>query len=66
MYTTDVIAAGSAAEPVAIPKDQNVVADYPIASVKTSKNMATDAAFIAYVLSAPGQSILAKYGFMKP
>ena len=66
VYTTDVIAAGSSAEAVAIPKDQNVVADYPIASVKTSKNMPTDAAFISYVLSAPGQSILAKYGFMKP
>jgi molybdate transport system substrate-binding protein len=66
VYTTDVIAAGPSAEAVAIPKDLNVVADYPIASVKTSKNMPTDAAFISFVLSAQGQSILAKYGFMKP
>jgi len=66
VYTTDVIAAGTSAQALAIPPDLNVVADYPIASVKTSKNMPTDAAFISYVLSAPGQSILAKFGFMKP
>ena len=66
VYITDVIAAGDEAEAVAIPKDINVVAEYPIASVKTSKNMPTDAAFIDFVLSAPGQSILAKYGFMTP
>jgi molybdate transport system substrate-binding protein len=66
VYVTDVTAAGPSAQAVAIPADLNVVADYPIATVKASKNQPTDAAFIAYVLSAPGQSILAKYGFMKP
>jgi molybdate transport system substrate-binding protein len=66
VYVTDVTAAGSSAQAVTIPADLNVVADYPIASVKASKNQPTDAAFIAYVLGAPGQSILAKYGFMKP
>jgi molybdate transport system substrate-binding protein len=66
VYTTDVIAAGPSAQAVTIPADQNVVADYPIATVKASKNQSTDAAFISFVLGAQGQSILAKYGFMKP
>jgi molybdate transport system substrate-binding protein len=66
VYTTDVIAAGSSAQAVAIPANLNVVANYPIASVKASKNQPTDAAFISFVLSAPGQTILSKYGFMKP
>jgi molybdate transport system substrate-binding protein len=66
VYTTDVIAAGPSAQAVAIPANLNVVAAYPIASVKASKNQSTDAAFISFVLGAQGQSILAKHGFMKP
>ena len=66
VYTTDVKAAGAAAEAVAIPADINVVAKYPIASVKTSTKADVDAAYIAFVLGADGQAILAKYGFGKP
>jgi molybdate transport system substrate-binding protein len=66
VYTTDVIAAGPSAQAVAIPANLNVVADYPIASVKGSRNQQTDAAFMSFVLGAQGQSILAKYGFLKP
>jgi molybdate transport system substrate-binding protein len=66
VYTTDVLAAGSGAQGVPIPADQNVLAQYPIASVKSSTNTATDAAFISYVTGADGQAILARYGFMKP
>ena len=66
VYVTDVTAAGPSAQAVAIPADLNVVAQYPIATVKASKNTAADAAFIAYVMGPDGQAILAKYGFMKP
>jgi len=66
VYTTDVKAAGAKAAGVAIPADQNVVATYPIASTKTSKRADVDQAFIAYLTSADGQTILAKYGFGKP
>jgi len=66
VYVTDVTAAGPSAQAVAIPADLNVVAQYPIATVKASKNTAADAAFIAYVMGPEGQAILAKYGFMKP
>jgi molybdate transport system substrate-binding protein len=66
VYTTDVKAAGDKAFGVEIPEDINVVAKYPIASVKASKNPDTDAAFIDFVLSGDGQAILAKYGFKAP
>jgi molybdate transport system substrate-binding protein len=66
VYVTDVAAAGSKGAGVDIPKDINVVAQYPIATTKTSKNMATDQAFIRFVLGSQGQSILKKYGFLPP
>jgi molybdate transport system substrate-binding protein len=63
VYQTDVKAAGDAAAGVAIPTDINVVANYPIASVKTSTQTAVDQAFIAFLTSADGQAFLAQYGF---
>lgn len=66
VYTTDIKAAGDKAAGVEIPEDINVVAAYPIASVKVSKNPDTDAAFIEFLLSDEGQAILAEYGFKAP
>jgi molybdate transport system substrate-binding protein len=66
VYITDVMAAGDKAEAVAIPTDINVVARYPIASVKASTHADVDQAFIDFVLGPDGQQILAKYGFMAP
>ncbi len=63
VYTTDVKAAGSKVAGVAIPGSYNVVATYPIVTVKGSKHSDADNAFIAYVLSAAGQSTLASFGF---
>jgi len=63
VYITDVMAAGDKAEAVEIPDDINVVARYPIASVKTSKLQDTDKTFIDFVLGSEGQAILTKYGF---
>ena len=62
VYRTDVIAAGSKAQGVVIPADQNFVAQYPIAVVTTSTNRTAADAFVAYV-EGPGQDVLAKYGF---
>jgi molybdate transport system substrate-binding protein len=39
---------------------------YPIALVATSKNAQAAGAFMKFVTSAPGQAVLAKYGFSKP
>ncbi|MDQ6709143.1 MAG: molybdate ABC transporter substrate-binding protein [Candidatus Dormibacteraeota bacterium] len=63
VYTTDVKAAGSKVAGVLIPASYNVVAAYPIVTVKGSKHSDTDNAFIAFVLSAAGQSTLASFGF---
>jgi molybdate transport system substrate-binding protein len=66
VYATDVQAAADKAAGVEIPKDINVVANYPIVTVKQSTNQATAQAFIDFVLSDAGQQILAKYGFTGP
>jgi molybdate transport system substrate-binding protein len=66
VYTTDVLAAGDKADAVAIPATINVIAQYPIASVKTSTKTDITAAFVKFLLSTEGQAILAKYGFGKP
>ena len=66
VYATDVKAAGDKAAGVTIPDDVNVLATYPIAVIKATKNAPAANAFIAYVTSAPGQAILATFGFAKP
>ncbi len=63
VYTTDVKAAGDKVSGVAIPDQYNVVATYPIAAVKGTRNYAAAGAFIAFVLSSNGQSIHESYGF---
>jgi len=64
VYQTDVTAA---VRPqvvlLAIPDQFNVIASYPIATVKDALNSAGGQGFIAYVLSPAGQGILTKYGF---
>jgi molybdate transport system substrate-binding protein len=66
VYATNVKSAGDKAAGVEIPKDINVIAQYPIAITKQSGNAATAQGFIDYVLSDAGQQILAKYGFTGP
>jgi ABC-type molybdate transport system substrate-binding protein len=41
-----------------------VIADYPIATVKASKNMSQANAFVDYVLSPPAQKTLQDYRFL--
>jgi molybdate transport system substrate-binding protein len=64
VYTTDVTAAGKKVQGVQIPAAQNVIATYPIATVKGTTNAAIANAFIAYVLSTKGQAMLATFGFL--
>jgi molybdate transport system substrate-binding protein len=66
VYITDVIAAGDKAEAVDIPADVNVVASYPIATVKASTKQDVDQAFVDFVLGDEGQSILKEFGFLPP
>ena len=66
VYVTDVKAAGSKVAGVDIPDSQNVIASYPVATVKGGSNPAGGRAFIDFLLSSDGRRILAKYGFGKP
>ena len=66
VYVTDVSAGGDKVEGVDIPRAQNVVATYPIATVKASKAQDKAQAFMALVLSDQGQQVLARYGFLPP
>jgi molybdate transport system substrate-binding protein len=64
VYVTDVTAGGDKVEGVDIPKDQNVTATYPIATVEAGKDKAQ--AFLDLVLSDQGQQVLKQYGFLPP
>lgn len=66
VYVTDVTAGGDKVQGVDIPKDQNVTATYPIASVKAGKAQDKAQAFMDLVLSDQGQQVLKQYGFLPP
>ena len=66
VYVTDVTAAGDDAAMVEIPEDINVVAQYPIATVKDSASPEVGEAFIDFLTGADGQAIMSEYGFGAP
>ena len=66
VYATDVAAGGDKVEAVAIPDAHNVIARYPIATLKGATNAAGARAFVAYVLSPAGQRVLEGAGFLAP
>jgi molybdate transport system substrate-binding protein len=66
VYVTDVTAGGHKVEGVDIPKEQNVTATYPIATVKASTHQSQAQAFMDLVLSDQGQQVLKSYGFLPP
>ncbi|MBN9158926.1 MULTISPECIES: molybdate ABC transporter substrate-binding protein [unclassified Microbacterium] len=63
VYTTDVKAAGSAVDGIAIAGADKAINKYPITVLKGSKNPEAAAAFQRFVLSDKGQKILADLGF---
>lgn len=66
VYKTDVATAADKVDAVDIPDEQNAVASYPAATLKTSKHSAAAEAFVKW-LSTPGaQKILADAGFQQP
>jgi len=64
VYVTDVDAAKGKIDGVAIPGDQNVVATYPVATVKDGTYPDDANAFLDFVLSDEGQKVLAGNGFL--
>ncbi len=49
-----------------IPEGYNVRASYPIAVLKDSRNLEWAREFVSFVVSAPGQEVLASHGFGGP
>jgi molybdate transport system substrate-binding protein len=65
VYKTDVTASVSdKVKIIDIPDTFNVIAQYPIATLKNSTQASDAQAFVQYVLSADGQAILARFNFI--
>ncbi len=65
VYTTDITAdAAGKVGRLDIPDALNTIASYPIAALKGSANAALAQKFVDYVLSADGQAVLARWGFI--
>jgi len=62
VYVSDIVTSGQV-DGVVIPDNQNVIADYPIAVLKSAQNQTGAVAFVDLVLSTEGQSILTAAGF---
>ena len=66
VYVTDVKSAGAKVTGVDIPEQHQVLARYPIAVVKETRNARLARAYIDHLLSDDGQKLLAEFGFSKP
>ncbi|GAP14323.1 molybdenum ABC transporter, periplasmic molybdate-binding protein [Longilinea arvoryzae] len=64
VYSTDAATLPDKVKQIEISDDLNVIANYPIAVVKDSANAELAQAFVDYILSADGQQVLQKYGFL--
>jgi molybdate transport system substrate-binding protein len=66
VYVTDVRAAKDDVDGVKIPREDNVIAIYPIAPLVGAPNPAAARAFIRYVDSKAGRKALKRFGFLEP
>jgi molybdate transport system substrate-binding protein len=66
VYVTDVLAAGAKVKGITIPAGVNASTSYPIAPLTASKNADLATAFVDYVLSPEGATVLGEAGFEKP
>ncbi|MFG2723450.1 molybdate ABC transporter substrate-binding protein [Streptomyces sp. NPDC048416] len=66
VYKTDAASAKGKVDTVDIPDAQNAVAQYPAATLKTSKNAEAADAFVKWLSSPEAQKILTDAGFQQP
>lgn len=66
VYVTDVRAAGSKVKGIMIPDDVNASTEYPIAALTKAPNPTAARAFVNFILSDAGQTVLTADGFAKP
>src|SRR5438309_6271029 len=62
VYVSDIVTSGKV-DGIAIPDVQNVIADYPIAKLKSAQNAKGADDLITFLLSTKGQAILLGAGF---
>ncbi|HYM97338.1 MAG TPA: molybdate ABC transporter substrate-binding protein [Candidatus Sulfotelmatobacter sp.] len=62
VYVSDIVTSGKV-DGIPIPDDQNVVAEYPIATLAGAQSRGPADLFVSFVLSAAGQAILEQAGF---
>jgi molybdate transport system substrate-binding protein len=63
VYRTDALASRGAVEVISIPPELNVVAEYPIAVLRSAPRPGLARAFVELVLSSAGRAVLARHGF---
>lgn len=66
VYVTDVRSAGTKVKGISIASNVNASTTYPIAALTHAHNSAAAQAFVAYVLSPAGASVLTADGFEQP
>jgi molybdate transport system substrate-binding protein len=66
VYRTDAKSAASDVDAVEFPESSRAINEYPIVLVKDAPNKAAARAFIAWVLSGKGKSVLTQAGFQGP
>lgn len=65
-YATDVTSAGGVVEGIELPEGVDVVARYPVAVLRDAPHPEDARAFVAFLLSEDGRSILRDHGFLLP
>jgi molybdate transport system substrate-binding protein len=66
VYKTDAATAPKKVDAVKIPDAENAIADYPAATLKTSRHSEAAAAFVKWLSTPTAQKILRDAGFEKP
>ena len=66
VYRTDAKASTTAVEGIEFPESAGAINEYPIIVLKSAPNKAGAQAFVAYVLSGKGRSVLTDAGFQAP
>jgi len=66
VYKTDVLGSGGSVKGITFADSGKVINTYPISVLKESKNQKVAQAFVAFILAAKAQGVLAKAGFGKP
>jgi molybdate transport system substrate-binding protein len=66
VYVTDVRSAAERVTGVDIPEQQQVIARYPIATLKDTRNQRLSDLFVEFLLGPDGQGVLGTFGFTSP